>query len=221
MPQDNTSDEIKPIEGLGRLIPQERCLDFVLAGKCIITVKSLGPRKPNMPERVTYKIACKRGVKPEDADIWFINVLTGPNNNSHYKYMGFIKHINGTIEYRRDNKKSSIGEDAPSNIIWSFVFKMFAQRQTSRLLEVWHAGRCCRCGLRLTDPDSIALGLGPHCAGVTKVWRPLQVIENIKKGTLVDYNKMLENRTDVTLTPEQEERARKLTKGHNLLNRNK
>jgi len=220
MPQDNTSDEIKPIEGLGRLLPSDRVIDFLLAGKSIITVKSLGPRKPNMPERVTYKISCKRGVKPEEADIWFINVLTGPNNNSHYKYMGFIKYMpeNNLIEYRRGNT-SSIGEDAPSNIIWSFVFKMFAKRQTSPLLEVWHSGRCCRCGLRLTDPDSIALGLGPHCAGVTKVWRPLQVVENIKKGKLANYNKILENRTDVTLTPEQLDRANKLTKANHLLER--
>lgn len=29
--------------------------------------------------------------------------------------------------------------------------------------EVWHEGRCGRCGRALTDPESIARGLGPEC----------------------------------------------------------
>ena len=32
-------------------------------------------------------------------------------------------------------------------------------------LEFWHAGRCGRCGRRLTVPASIASGFGPECAG--------------------------------------------------------
>ena len=219
---DSKKDNIKPIDGLGRLIPQDKVIDYLLAGKAIITVKSLGERKPNMPERVTYKIACKRGDKPEEADIWFINVLTGANNNSDYTYLGYIKYMRSSnlIEYRRDGK-SRIGVDAPSHIIWDHVFKLFAQRRVHDKLEVWHEGRCVRCGLRLTDPDSIARGMGSHCAGVTKIWRPLEVVANIKKGTMADYNKVLANRTDVTLTPEQEDRAQKLTKANKLLERNK
>jgi hypothetical protein len=31
-------------------------------------------------------------------------------------------------------------------------------------LEVWHEGRCGRCGRRLTVPESIESGLGPECA---------------------------------------------------------
>jgi hypothetical protein len=31
-------------------------------------------------------------------------------------------------------------------------------------VELWHNGRCSRCKRRLTDPESIARGLGPECA---------------------------------------------------------
>jgi hypothetical protein len=31
-------------------------------------------------------------------------------------------------------------------------------------VEVWHEGSCGRCGRSLTDPTSIARGLGPDCA---------------------------------------------------------
>lgn len=33
-------------------------------------------------------------------------------------------------------------------------------------LEVWHEGRCGRCGRALTVPESIASGIGPVCEGL-------------------------------------------------------
>ena len=32
-------------------------------------------------------------------------------------------------------------------------------------MEVMHTGKCCACGRELTDPESIALGIGPYCGG--------------------------------------------------------
>jgi hypothetical protein len=32
-----------------------------------------------------------------------------------------------------------------------------------RLLEVWHEGRCGRCGRALTVPESVERGIGPEC----------------------------------------------------------
>ena len=29
--------------------------------------------------------------------------------------------------------------------------------------SVYHEGRCCRCAMPLTHPDSIVLGVGPDC----------------------------------------------------------
>jgi hypothetical protein len=34
------------------------------------------------------------------------------------------------------------------------------------ICEVYHSGRCGRCGRELTDPESIKCGLGPHCRTV-------------------------------------------------------
>ena len=31
-------------------------------------------------------------------------------------------------------------------------------------LEVWHEGRCGRCGRKLTTPQSVETGFGPVCA---------------------------------------------------------
>ena len=31
-------------------------------------------------------------------------------------------------------------------------------------LEIFHEGRCCACGRKLTTPESILSGIGPECA---------------------------------------------------------
>jgi hypothetical protein len=144
------------------LISAENVIDYILAGQCIITLKS----KPT-GTRFTYKISCKRDVKPEEADIWFVNVLTGPNNNANYTYMGPIKEREGVLNFWRD-EKSRITEEAPSYIAWKFVWEFFRQKRDHPQLEIWHEGICCRCGRRLTDPDSIALGMGSSCATMTR-----------------------------------------------------
>ena len=32
-------------------------------------------------------------------------------------------------------------------------------------VQVWHEGRCGKCGRKLTVPESLTSGLGPECAG--------------------------------------------------------
>jgi hypothetical protein len=152
------------IEGRGdnHLITSENVIDYILAGKCIITLKS-----KNTGTRFTYKILAPRDVRPELAEIWFVNVLTGSNNNADYTYMGQIKEENGTLNFWR-GKKSPIGSEAPSFIAWNFVWKFFREKKDHPQLEIWHEGQCCRCGRRLTDPDSIERGMGSDCAQMTK-----------------------------------------------------
>ena len=53
-----------------------------------------------------------------------------------------------------------------------------------------------------------------------KYWKPHELIKYMEDGNLADYNKIMEGRTDIKLTPEQQERADKLTKAHKLLKRN-
>lgn len=33
----------------------------------------------------------------------------------------------------------------------------------SRQLNIYHNGKCCVCGRKLTDPESIKIGIGPTC----------------------------------------------------------
>jgi hypothetical protein len=86
----------------------------------------------------------------------FVSVLQGPDNQSDYAFIGTIF---GGEQYRHGGK-SKVSADAPSAkaFAWSWA------NLDSDEIEVWHSGKCSRCSRELTDPESIARGLGPICA---------------------------------------------------------
>ena len=52
---------------------------------------------------------------------------------------------------------------APSAVAFGWVWER-RQRLDALPCEVWHEGRCGKCGRVLTVPESLILGLGPECA---------------------------------------------------------
>ena len=58
-------------------------------------------------------------------------------------------------------KKSSNAADAPSSKAWQFPVAQLDGLTFHEALEVWHEGKCCRCGRTLTVPESVKLGIGP------------------------------------------------------------
>jgi hypothetical protein len=122
----------------------------MLAGKAIVTVVSVASGC-----RYTYRIRAKDTPEGEDT-VHFVSVLQGPENTRDYTFLGTI--FAGKRFFH--GKKSKISEDAPSARAWSWYWNHL----DSDKIEVYHAGKCGRCGRLLTDPDSIERGLGPKCA---------------------------------------------------------
>jgi hypothetical protein len=123
---------------------------YMLAGKSVITVVS-----NKTGTRFTYRIVKKDTPKDKDT-VHFVKVLNGPENTRDYQFLGTIF----AEERYRHGKKSPISPEAPS----ARAFQWLWWNLGSDLVEVWHAGRCGRCGRLLTDPESIERGLGPKCA---------------------------------------------------------
>ena len=63
-------------------------------------------------------------------------------------------------------KVSKIGEDADSAKAWRWFDANLQAGRVPEQLEVWHEGRCGRCGRALTVPESIERGIGPECVGI-------------------------------------------------------
>jgi hypothetical protein len=135
---------------------------FILAGNATVTLRSM---KTNL--RFTYQI---RQPKPKDDGrptdtVRFVGLLSGPANETDYAYLGVLTLGPSGWSFRR-TAKSRISEDAPGHVAFAFFAKSLfaAQPSLHPMMEVWHEGRCGRCGRKLTVPESIANGIGPECA---------------------------------------------------------
>lgn len=134
----------------GRLT--ENIKAFVLAGTAIFTIRST-----RSGQRFTYKVR-----QPNENRPHFVRVLTGPDNTRQYVFLGTIF----DNETYRPGKKSPISQTAPSSLAFVWAWGVIVRDQVPETLEVWHEGRCGRCGKKLTVPESIESGFGPHCRGL-------------------------------------------------------
>lgn len=136
---------------------------FVLAGNCTFTLKSKRTGK-----RYTYKITKTKNDKQYEHVKYWVKVLVGPDNKMDYEYVGYLvgDHDNG-YKFVHGKKKSKFTDRSNMyNQVIDWFFFMLTQKKVSDKIEVWHEGRCGRCGRKLTVPESIETGLGPVCAGL-------------------------------------------------------
>jgi len=125
---------------------------FVLGGNSRFTIRSL-----KSGVRFTYRVKVS-----DDGKLWFVSLLTGPDNEANYSYIGTIRA--GQFKH---GVKSKIGIEAPSVVAFAFMWDVVQLRRHHSKVEFWHEGRCGRCSRPLTDPASIVEGFGPEC--ITKV----------------------------------------------------
>jgi hypothetical protein len=96
-----------------------------------------------------------------ESDRLFVSVLTGQDNTSDYSYLGQI--ITRPHPRYEHGRKSRLSPDAPSAraIAW-YCARLFGAGSLADV-TVYHDGTCGRCGRDLTDPLSVARGIGPEC----------------------------------------------------------
>lgn len=135
---------------------------FIQAGNAVVTLVSL-----KTGARYTYKIR-----ESKDGRVHFVSVMYGSDNETEYTYIGILR--DGEFQW---TKKSKISKD---DVRWKAFDWAYANLVANRLpdvIEIWHEGRCGRCGRRLTVPESIERGIGPECSGKTKkAGEPLDLV---------------------------------------------
>lgn len=102
----------------------------------------------------------------EDGQAIFVGLLSGPNNDSDYSYLGRIAR-DVFWAGRKVPRPGDVSAEAPSSRAFAWTWKMLASGRFPETLEIWHEGSCGRCGRKLTVPTSIAQGFGPEC--ITKI----------------------------------------------------
>jgi uncharacterized protein DUF6011 len=134
-----------------------RALAFMLAGNATMTLRS-----KKTGTRFTYRVRANH-----DGAVHFVALLRGENNEGdrfcqprRRSYFGYVRR--GVFHH--GGAKAKVEYDASSVKAFSWTFKQITQGEMSNQLEIWHEGRCGRCGRKLTVPESIASGIGPECA---------------------------------------------------------
>lgn len=122
----------------------------LLAGNATITLVS-----KKTGTRYTFNLKAPK----DGGDVRFVSLLTGPNNETDYNYIGLL-----TLNGFRTTAKSKLTADAAPCKAIGWTYGQLAAGVLPETVEVWHEGRCCRCGRKLTVPESVANGIGPDCA---------------------------------------------------------
>lgn len=137
---------------------QIHSLDFFTGGKAIFTVSS--------PERhYTFKIQKPKntGNRVFRKDMYFVYLLTGPDNTSSYTYIGM--YIPGNLSNPLIlTAKSRVEEGSKPVRAFNWAVRLISSKKTApEGYTIQHEGCCCRCGRTLTTPESIERGIGPEC----------------------------------------------------------
>jgi hypothetical protein len=133
-------------------------LAYILAGHARVTLVST-----RTGVRFTYRVRAHDLTDPMGNTVrWFVDVLSGPDNESDYRFFGTV-FAKPSLSFKHSAKARGIGADAPSVKAFAWVLGNLAAGRMPAECEIWHEGSCGRCGRALTDPESIASGLGPVC----------------------------------------------------------
>jgi len=132
-------------------------LPFALAGNAKFTLRSV-----KTGTRYTYKVRRAEEKEGQTHPRWFVSLLTGSDNDADFTYMGMIDE---GLTFRLTKSSKLAATSTPVAAFDWFFKRLAAKRVTPDGVEVWHAGRCGRCGRTLTVPESIEQGFGPECAG--------------------------------------------------------
>jgi hypothetical protein len=141
---------------------------YILGGNSTFTLVS-----KKSGQRFTYKVqsGTKAGADHwttgnQDRSIFFVRLLTGPDNSNDFQYLGLMRPtIDGGLKFSH-SAKSHAKPGSPSFDAFAYVWNMieFGAHFPSGV-EFWHEGSCCMCGRKLTVPESVADGIGPECKG--------------------------------------------------------
>jgi hypothetical protein len=152
-----TAKPVLPIVAAMETPPQAASRLFMLAGRAVFTVHN------SKGEHYTFRIAHKEATDLFK-DTYFVALLTGPNNETDYQYMGMLDPNTGTVRlthksrFSPGSKPVAVFNWAVGRIVWPSRWNTLPAGY-----GIKHEGRCGRCGRTLTTPESIERGIGPEC----------------------------------------------------------
>lgn len=155
----------KPI--IKSLVNPLRLPELFFAGRARLTFRN---QEKGTHMTVHVKQAKDKRDRTKKLPIYFVSVSLLGDGDTGYIFAGTLFTDSGTVKLARDISWN----DRMGQVV---RFIVSALKNPEILIEknvaLFHEGRCCRCGLPLTNPESIDRGLGDDCYGkVEKVEAP-------------------------------------------------
>ena len=127
-------------------------LAYLISGNATVTLKSL-----KTSTHLTFKVSAPyaNNKRQHDSAMRFVKVL---HSGDEWSYIGFLNTAANQMVAGKKGKPNSTSFKA---LAW--LLNGISAGAALDAIEVWHEGACGRCGRKLTDPTSIARGIGPEC----------------------------------------------------------
>ena len=129
------------------MVNRIKSLKFFVGGKAIFTISN------SNGVHYTYKIVHK-AEQP-----YFVYLLT---DGDEYRYMGLYNPVSNLV-YLTQKSRFTDGSIPLKVLRWAIKVVKYGD-SIPEGYSIQHDGRCCRCGRRLTTPESIEAGIGPECS---------------------------------------------------------
>lgn len=139
--------------------------EFFTAGRAVFTLEIPKDFSDNFNTKSHYTFKIKSKENKNEPNSYFVYLLSGPDNNSNYTYMGVLNPETGAFAL---TNKSKVTDDCWSvrlfRRVMANIFQDTPEAIVSAGFNLHHEGRCGKCGKRLTVPESVKTGLGPICS---------------------------------------------------------
>jgi hypothetical protein len=133
-------------------ITTEQFRNFIFAGRSIFTLEN-----SETGNYLTFKVKqIKKNYKPVPGQ-FAVECKSLGDKDYGYRFLGFINLLERTFK-NRCYDKSWVGY---KTFVW--LLKNIERLEEFPKLVIYHEGRCCKCGMPLTVPESIDSGIGPDC----------------------------------------------------------
>jgi hypothetical protein len=121
-------------------------VDLTKINNGTFTVKSL-----STGEHRTFKVQ-----KAKNGEVRFVKLLIGPDNENDFIPFALLNDRGlFTFKKYRGSQWDKLSR---------FLCRL-SEFESDGKIEIFHSGRCVRCGRKLTTPESVETGIGPVCAG--------------------------------------------------------
>lgn len=114
-------------------------------------------------EHYTFKIRQPKKQNPQftGPTPFFASLLTGPDNENSYSYMGIACAVTGSIRLTKASRMTE--ESVPVKVLAWALKHALGDKILPAGYAIRHQGTCGCCGRTLTHPESLTRGIGPEC----------------------------------------------------------